>query len=365
MTGEQIKRALEISTVFRGRLPIVWGGLHPTILPKQTLESELVDYIVIGEGEEAFLNLLHYLSGREVDHPLFLSKNHSNYGYNYLADLDACGYVDFSSFPISDLYFTKRDGFQKAFAIETSRGCPFCCSFCHNSIFKKPYRTMSAENVLAVVDSLRYSYKVDGIIFQEDNFFANRSRVDRIVQGLVDRNDVGWKANSRVSYFHTLAADSGFMDKLLRSRCTVLQFGIESGSRATLTRINKKIDPEEVIQVNRRLSAYPIRVRYNFMVGIPGEDENDVMATMHLIDVLRCDNPHAEPPFLNIYNPYPGTPLYADAITYGFKEPKSLSEWSDLTWSKSWLSCFPAELRRFMEAKSAQFATDSLYLRSN
>jgi len=67
MTGEQIKHAIDISKVFHSHLPVVWGGMHPTVLPQQTLESGLMDYLVIGEGEEAFLNLLHYLSGKHVE----------------------------------------------------------------------------------------------------------------------------------------------------------------------------------------------------------------------------------------------------------------------------------------------------------
>lgn len=365
MTGEQIKQAVEISKIFHGRLPIVWGGIHPTILPKQTLESEFIDYIIIGEGEEAFLSLLNYLSGTESSPQLFLSRNSPNYTYNYVADLNACGYIDFSRFEIKPAYFIKRDGFDKAFAIETSRGCPFCCSFCHNSIFRKPYRAMSEERVLAVANDLYRLHRLDGIIFQEDNFFADIKRVKRIIRGLLQEGSAGWKANSRINYFYALAANKPFMDDLLQSRCMVLQFGIESGSPTTIARINKKIDIERVVQTNKNLSAYPIRIRYNFIVGFPGETEGDIVATLRLIDTLCRDNPRAEPPFLNIYSPYPGTPLYEDAIRHGFKEPNDLLQWSDLNWSRTWLDCFPGKLRQLIETRAAQFLSNSLYLRGN
>jgi len=365
MTGEQIEHAIAISRAFHGRLPIVWGGIHPTILPEQTLRSGFVDYIIIGEGEEAFLSLLDHLSGTESHQQLFLSKDNSNYTYNHVVDLDACGYIDFSRFEIKRDYFVRRDGFDRAFTVETSRGCPFCCSFCHNSIFRKPYRTMSVENVLAVIDDLHRLHRVDGIIFQEDNFFGDVRRVRDIIRCLLDRGDIGWKANSRISYFYTLATNRPFMDELLRSRCMVLQFGIESGSPTTIARINKKINIEKVVQTNRDLSVYPIRIRYNFIVGFPGETEKDITATLRLIDALRQGNPHMEPPFLNVYCPYPGTPLYAEAVKHGFKEPNDLMEWSHLNWSATWLSCFPTRLRRFIESRAAQFSSDSLYLRGD
>jgi len=363
MTGEQIKHAIDISKKFHRKLQIVWGGLHPTILPEQTLNNEFIDYIVIGEGEEAFLNLLQYLSGKDIPREMFLSKKNNNYGYNYIADLNTSGYIDFSRFRIREEYFVKRDGFRRAFTLETSRGCPYNCYYCHNTIHKKPYRTLLASKVIDVIEKLKNYYNIDGIVFQEDNFFADMKRAEEIIEKLVCINSIGWKTNSRINYFYKKIDDKKFMEKLLLSGCSVLQFGIESGSPKVLRMINKGIDIKKVILVNKKLSSYPIRIRYNFIVGFPGETKNDINNTFQLIDRLLKDNPYAESPFVNIYNPYPGTQLYKEALKCGFKEPGSLSGWSEFNWNKMCFDYLSGDIADLIEKKSVDYFRDSKYLR--
>lgn len=363
MTGEQIKRAIDISKVFHSHLPIVWGGMHPTILPQQTLESGFMDYIVIGEGEEAFLNLLDYLAGKHVDREMFFSKRNRNFNYNYLADLNSAGYVDFSAYKIREEYFVKRDGFKRAFTLETSRGCPYKCYYCHNSIYKKPYRALSPDKVLGLINTLKRDYSIDGVVFQEDNFFARLNRAREIIDGIADITPIGWKTNSRVNYFYKLVDDAQSMNSLLKSQCKVIQFGIESGSPRILKMINKRIQVDEVVLLNKKLSVYPISIRYNFMVGFPGETMDDIQKTFKLINKLRKDNQNAEPPFLNIYNPYPGTRLYDEALKCGFIEPKNLEGWSKLNWNKPCLTGLSTNITEFLEKKSEEYFKNSRYLK--
>jgi len=333
MTGEQIKHAIDISKNFHGMLPIVWGGLHPTILPGQTIDNEFIDYIIIGEGEEAFSNLLHYLSGKQVAKELFLSKCNKNYTYNYVKNLNSERYVNFDKYKIRSEYFVKRDGFDKAFNFETSRGCPHSCYYCHNSIHK------------------------------EDNLFANFKRVDGIISGLSHFKGLGWKGNSRIDYFLKLVDNKKFMEKLVSSGCRVLQFGIESGSDRILRMINKGITVQSAIALNKKLAEFPIGIRYNFIVGFPSETRQNINNTLKLIDKLLKDNPHAEPPFVNVYNPYPGTPLYSLALTHGFQEPKHLAEWAKFSWH--WTRCdfLLSDVREFIEKISLDYFKKSMYLR--
>lgn len=364
MTGEQIKHAIDISQVFHSHLPIVWGGMHPTILPRQTLESGFMDYIVIGEGEEAFLNLLNYLADKYVNGEMFLSKHNRNFKYNYLADLNSAGYVDFSAYRIREDYFVKRDGFKRAFTLETSRGCPYNCYYCHNSIYKKPYRGMSPDKVLELINTLKRDYSIDGVVFQEDNFFAQIDRGKKIIHGLANVTDVGWKTNSRINYFYRLINDTKFMESLLESGCKVIQFGIESGSLRIIKEINKKIDIDKVIKVNKKLSEYPLSIRYNFIIGFPGETRDDINDTLNLIDKLQSDNHHVEPPFVNTYNPYPGTHLYEKALKYGFEEPKNLEGWSKMNWNIACLNFLTPDTRTYIEKISTDYFMKSKYLRT-
>lgn len=361
MTGEQIKYALDISKFFHRYAKIVWGGWHPTILPRQTIECEFIDYVIIGEGEEAFLNLLYYCEGKMVKEELFLSKKNCNFRYNYIDNLNNYIYVDFEKYPIKEIYFVKRDGFKRTFNIETSRGCPHRCYFCHNAIYSKPYRFLSAERVINLIEYLYTAYSIDGIIFQEDNFFLNKNRVNMIMDYLVSK-PIGWKANSRIDYFKNFIKDDHFIKKLINSGCKVLQFGIESGSERILKLINKRIKISDVLDINQHLSTYPIKLRYNFMIGFPGETTEDIADTLRLIEELK-KNPNVESPFLNIYNPYPGTPLYDVALSHGFRSPQDLEGWSRFNWNTVIFDWVTPELSTYIERLSREFYLKTSYLK--
>lgn len=363
MTGEQIIHALNISKYFHGEIPIVWGGMHPTVCPKQTILNDLIDYIIIGEGEEAFKNLLEFLSGKSVRDELFLNKTNENYKFNYLKDFENVPYVNFSRYPIWKAYIVERDGFDRAFTIETSRGCPYNCLYCHNSIYSRPYRAIAAGRIGELLQYLRQVHGIDGIVFQEDNFFAKIDRVNEVLDVLVGAR-LNWKTNSRINYFAKFLNVPSFMKKLVKSGLKVVQFGVESGSPRILKMINKQINLEQVLDVNQKLISYPVKIRYNFMAGFPGESAEDVNCTISLIEKLRQENPNVEPPFLNVYNPYPGTKLYKEAIKYGFREPDSLEQWSTFNWNSSGFEFVPFELREYISKKSHEFFEESKYLRN-
>lgn len=355
MTGQQICSAIRLAKKYHARLPVVWGGVHPTICPESVLDEEYVDYIIRGDGEAAFLELLKELeTGRE--------ELDIDYEVHRLACLNE-SVIDFDEEIIPQEYFIKRDGFSKAFPLETSRGCPHKCAFCHNSIFGQSYRTVDTVLVIKNIEQLYNKYAIDGVIFQEDNFFLKKDRVVDILDALQSYK-IGWKANSRLSYFDKLLNDSKIMKLIVDSNCHVLQFGIESGSNRILKMINKGISVEEIVRINKRLSEYDIAIRYNFIIGFPTESRDEIEATLKLIDQLLADNPHMEPPFVNIYTPYPGTPLYDLAKKEGFVPPHNLEEWSQIVWN------YPNEtlhrdkqFRDLLSKVSNDFLKESKYLR--
>jgi radical SAM superfamily enzyme YgiQ (UPF0313 family) len=270
-------------------------------------------------------------------------------------------YVNFEKYPIKVTYFISRDGFNKTFNIETSRGCPHKCYFCHNSVSHKPYRCLSKDRVINLIEYLYNKYRIDGVIFQEDNFFLDKKRVTYIMNYLISRPDIGWKANSRIDYFKLLKKDDNFMKKLINSGCRVLQFGVESGSERLLRMINKNIKINDVLEINQYLSNYPIRLRYNFIIGFPSENIQEINETLKLIERLKHGNPNVEPPFLNIYNPYPGTPLYKIALDYGFNPPKDLEGWASFNWHTVSFDWHAPEVKEYIENLSREFYIKTPY----
>jgi len=362
MTGEQINSAIQLSRKYHGRVKIVWGGVHPTILPKNTICEDFIDYVIQGDGEVSFLNLLEFLDKGKVQNELFLSKNNENFNINYLDDLNKSN-IDFQTEIIRDEYFVKRDGFNKAFTIETSRGCPHSCAFCHNTILGHRYQTVETDYVINCIKYLYIKYNIDGVIFQEDNFFGDVNRVRKIVDELERMNYIGWKANSRLSYFEKLSEDEKIMNKLVESHCKVLQFGIESGSDRILKLINKKISVRDVLLINKKLAKYSIRIRYNFIIGFPTETVDEIRMTMELVQQLIDDNPNLENPFINIYTPYPGTPIFDLAVKQGFLPPSSLEEWAKISWNEANYTIRDENVRNEIYCISNKFLKESNYLR--
>ena len=355
MTGQQIDSAIRLAKKFHGRIPIVWGGVHPTICPESVSCEKYVDYIIRGDGEEAFLTLLQDLDSGKT-------KADFDYKVYCLNNLNK-SVIDFDNEQIASQYFVERDGFKKAFPLETSRGCPHKCAFCHNSILGHTYRVVDTDLVIKNIDQLYLKYKIDGVIFQEDNFFLKEKRVIEILTRLKKYN-IGWKANSRISYFKKIVHDEQFMNLLVDSQCHVLQFGIESGSDRVLKLINKGINVKDVVQVNKELAKYNISVRYNFIIGFPTESRNEIEQTLELIDKLYRDNPHMESPFVNIYTPYPGTPLYELAKKEGFIPPTNLNKWSQIVWNFPEITLHPNEVfRRYLSDISNVFLQNSRYPR--
>jgi anaerobic magnesium-protoporphyrin IX monomethyl ester cyclase len=355
MTGEQIESAHRLSEIFYGRTKIVWGGIHPSILPQQTISDKFIDYLIIGEGEEAFLSLLRYLDTAEVEKYSESFYNNTRFcktKYNFINNLN--NYVDFESYPIKEDYIIERDGFKRAFNIETSRGCPFHCSYCHNSIFNKSYRSMDSSSVIKIIEYLISNYNIDGIIFQEDNFFVNKARTLEITNFLKNKN-VGWKANSRIDYFYKLMEDHSTIKSIIDSNCRTLQFGIESGSSRILKLINKKITIEQVLKTNSFLKTLPINVRYNFMIGFPTETLAEIRETENFIHELMKANQKMESPFVNIYTPYPGTKLFDLAIKEGFIAPSNLMGWSKYGWNNSRLTYLDDDTYSFVKKLSNEF----------
>lgn len=362
MTGNQITSAISLSKRYHNKVKIVWGGVHPTILPSDTIKEEYIDYIIRGDGEEAILNLLTYLDKGYVSKELFLSKTNGNYCINHLENLNDSN-IDFYSEKINDRYFIKRDGFEKAFTLETSRGCPHQCAFCHNTILGHRYRVVDTDYVIKSIMYLYSSYKIDGIVFQEDNFFLNRARVERIVDELIKVKNIGWKANSRLSYFAKLSEDESIMNKIIQSDCKVLQFGIESGSDRILKLINKNISVKDILVINKNLAKYKIKLRYNFIIGFPTETIDEIRMTMSLIEQLMNDNPNLENPFVNIYTPYPSTPIYEMALRQGFVPPSSLEEWAKISWNESNNMINDKKIKEEINMISNTYLKESRYLR--
>ncbi|MBU4346918.1 MAG: B12-binding domain-containing radical SAM protein [Candidatus Omnitrophica bacterium] len=345
MTGSQINFALETARLVRQvakqeKMPIVWGGPHPSILPTETLENEFVDIVVIGEGDITFFELVRAIEDKKSfrDVKGIAYKENGNIIVNpprELLDvqmllLTPWDLVDVEKYIHPDFYLKKTN---RTLDIgQTSRGCPYQCGFCCSAtIRKRLWRPMSLKKSLNFIINDVQRFNLDGIWLRDDNFYVDSERTKAICQGMVDAKlKIDWySSGTRVDTFLKLTPDT--IRAMRDSGAHVLKFGAESGSNRILNLIKKGITVEQTFLSNLKAKEWGIRPAYSFMAGFPGETFEEVNMTIDAMNKLVKDNPDVELESICIYTALPGTPMYELAISCGLNPPKNLEEWSNWT----------------------------------
>ena len=349
MTGNQILGGLRFVKVVKSRLdiPVVWGGLHASMLPEQTIKDNLVDIVVRGEGEESFLKIVAALRGgiSLKDIPNVWWKEDTTIYSNpkdHFIDLNNLSSLPYHLLDCETYIRAKRSSHpncKRVFDLHTDRGCPHKCGFCYNiNINKCTWRGFAASNIVEQIEYLAKRFSLDGINFVGDNFFVDKKRVAEVCAEIIKRKiKIAWHADCRVDYFAKY--DDSFIDLLKRSGCNVLTFGIESGSPRILGLMHKDIELGEVFKVNERLKKWDLGVTYHFMAGFPDENKEDLLETYKTMLKLYGRHPNANFLGPSIYTPYPGTPLYDRCIELGFRPPQRLQDWARFDWDEK--TCLP------------------------
>lgn len=329
MSGVQLLNALDIAQHIRherGDLPIIWGGIHPTLLPEQTIQHELVDIVVQGEGEVTLVELLSHLeegAGPEGVAGVVYKEDGKiiNNGRRGFMDLNTLGPLPYHLLPMLEY---KDDDF----TLNTSRGCPHTCAFCYNLAFnKRRWRFQKAELVLEQLEAIFHQFHPQAFIFYEDDFFVSKQRVREVCQGMISRGlTLPWQSTCRVDYASHY--EPAFLELMRQSGCRRLTLGGESGSPELLARISKGTSVDQMIETARRCKTVDIVPIFSFMVGFPFETEEDIQQTFNAIDGILGANEQAQINGIFIYTPYPGTPLFHDAVANNLRVPVTLEEWS-------------------------------------
>lgn len=331
--GAMVSSALDFAQMVREtapEVPLVWGGIHPSLLPEQTLRNPYVDVVVCGEGEETIKELAQAIKdGSDLSGVRGVAykedgRIHMTPMRNFM-DMDNLSI----HLPYDDINMDRY--IKSPFPVHTSRGCPFRCGFCYNVAFgKRKWRCKSSERVVDEVEYVVNKFGMRHISFTwEDEFFISRRRVEEVCRGLLDRNiNIRWDSFCRLEHF------AGFEDEFIRlverSGCNLLSFGAESGSQRLLDLMQKGIRTEHIVRTTEKLAKSSIKQVISFMSGLPTETYEDMLTTFDLIDELVKINPRITIVGIFFYTPYPGTPLFELVRTkYGYNPPGSLDEWRD------------------------------------
>jgi anaerobic magnesium-protoporphyrin IX monomethyl ester cyclase len=316
-TTAAVDNAAGIARAVKGKSPetlIFVGGPHITALPGETFRRYPVfDYGVVGEGEMAFLDLLEAVEGsgkcERVESAVFRSNGevYVNPRRRFIENLDQLPFPAYDLLPFfPSKYHPPFLNYLKgpAAPLASSRGCPQVCTFCDRSVFGNQYRYFSEEYLLELISHLHQKYRIQHLVFADDQFAASKPRLIRFCERLVQKNfRIRWNCDARVD-----SVDPELLKIMRRAGCWMISYGIESGSQEILDNIQKGFKLEQVERAVRWTKEAGIRAKGLFMIGYPEETEETVRQTLSLL--LRCPLDEMNLSFLT---PYPGTKIYQQA----------------------------------------------------
>ncbi|MFC1756651.1 B12-binding domain-containing radical SAM protein [Patescibacteria group bacterium] len=339
MTGIQILNALEATKLVKKNSNIltVWGGVHPSLLPEQTLENSNIDFAVVGEGENILLNLVKSLKSNQS------YKDIPGLGYkegNEIVVNPAMAFIDLDTLPDIPYHLVDIEKYiqeysyasgKKARSIDfyTSRGCPHRCAFCYNQEFnKRKWRGNSAQKVVEQIKKLIDNYQISALDIEDDEFFVDMKRAKEICELLIKENiNIEIMTTCRVNYV-SQRMDGELLNLCKKAGFNALSFGVESGSSKIQKMMSKDITTEQVFDTIKKLKKADIGSKYFFMAGIPREQIEDLYATTDLIRQMKELDNGVRIPAWRVFTPYPGTELYGKSIELGFNPPKNLENWA-------------------------------------
>ncbi len=346
----------------------MWGGVHATLLPEQTISNPNIDIIVLKEGEITFMELIEAIeenkSLRDIKSICYKKDNKimKNPERDFIKNLDELPEIPYELVDVKKYASLNIEG--KSIDFVSSRGCPYKCSFCYNSYFNNcKWRAFSAKETIRRLKDVVEAYKIKTVYFQDDNFCVDMNRLKEILQGMIkEKLNINWGTlGLRVDTAKKMNKE--FLQLMQKSGCVNLDIGAESGSKRILELIDKQITVKDMFFVNRKLRNFPFIIKYTFIIGFPTETKQEMSSTVATSLKLVKNNKNVYTPY-SVYTPYPGTLMYNFAIKHGFRPPKSLAEWGKFTcddWYfnfKSWLP--PKEIRKL---RSITFT--SLFANSN
>ena len=280
----------------------ILGGIYPTVLPKEALKNDFLDYIFIGPAEERLPQVLDFLTNSKIEEV----KKLEGIGYhddNHMPVINPINFKNKLKAINPDYSLINIEGYlnQKMYShyhyvsfveptviLLTSYGCSYNCCFCASaSIRGRKVSYRDPENVLKEIDFFYNKYNIRHFAIQDELFLANKKRVKTILKGIIDRKyDITWKQVNG-SVWHL---DDEILELMKESGCQILFISVESGSQRVLNDIiGKPIDLKRVPTVVKKCNELGLWISANFVIGFPGETWEEIRLTFKLADQLSLD----------------------------------------------------------------------------
>ncbi|MBR9706177.1 radical SAM protein [Candidatus Pacearchaeota archaeon] len=303
-------------------IPTVMGGVHVTVTPGETLEDENVDFVVLGEGEYTFRDLVTALEQEtdfsKIDGLGFKKngKNHINPKTKFIENLD--------ELPFPARHLLKMEIYSKAQSphsmdlkktpyttMLSSRGCIAGCTYCCLKYMSgRKFRTRSAENVIKEIKHLVTKYNINEIHFEDDNLTLDKERALKIFEG-IKKLGINFNIPSGSALY---AMDEEIIEKMKESGAHTISFAVESGNQKVLSRfMHKPVVLSKVKPLVDKAKQVGLKVKGFFIIGYPGETKENIQETIDFARKLKFDWSH-----FFIAFPHYGTELRALCESKGY-----------------------------------------------
>ncbi|MBQ2645060.1 radical SAM protein [bacterium] len=281
----------------------ITSGAHFLEFNTSVLEKYLeLDIIIRGEPEFTFQDIISGKNLSEIDGITYRLNNEiiSNKNRIYKENLDEL------PLPARDLInnelYIRPDTGEKQAIIKVASGCPYHCFFCLATPFSgSKVRYRNVDNIIAEIKECIQKYDIYSFVFWSDLFTADKNFVKNLCSKINQEvPNIKWSANSRVD-----TIDLETLTLMKNSGCTLISFGIESGSQEILDKIGKKITKNQALQAVEMCKKLGIQTFTYYILGLPWENETHIKETIDFSIKLDSD-------YVNYYTAvvFPGTRFY-------------------------------------------------------
>lgn len=287
-------------------IPIVVGGVNPSLYPWETLQCKDIDFVVSGFGQYPMQELCSRIElGKNVDYT-FNVRTRNNIPASKIRGEFVVEGVDLYPIPdrsILDInqYTMPLLGEGPVTSMLTSAGCPYKCNFCACKNFK-PVTIRRASSIVSEMKKVE-ALGIKGVIFNDELFTMSLPRIREICTAIVGSGvKLNWAVRSRANLINKEA-----LDLMKLAGCVNVHLGIESGTDNILERMKKGITVKLASESVESIKMAGLGVTASFMLGYPQETRDEIMQTIRFAERLDLDSAQ-----FFITQPEPGTELYEE-----------------------------------------------------
>lgn len=308
------QQARKIVSRLNNKPLVIFGNSGVFSEPGRVLSSESVDYIVLGEGELTFIELLERLeSNKNINDIAGIGykegkKIKLNPLRKRIMNLDDLPMIDRKGYPIGSKHYIRMAPInpppseQIKASIYTSRGCPWNCGFCLSpSEWGRLWRGRSIENIVREIEFLKETYDINLIGIEDAESLLNEKRINELIKGMEKFDgSIKFYLEGRVSDIK----DKETFRRLKEVGCTEIEFGVESGSQEVLDSYHKRITMKQINYAFESANMAGLTTHALLMLGGPNETYETIKETQNLLWQIRPDRVR-----ISFFTPYKGTKI--------------------------------------------------------